>query len=168
MKFLLLFLISFSLHAGYMSKVDIEDCNKSDRVFHTKASTCIDDCYEIPRDYQCETHVTIPDKNLKDKAENCYTEEQCDDAFPTLVCDDGFTPIKNYDLMEVYCTKFVSKHIAIDQAKKNAYDLIKQAEKDQEKADKDAKKVAKDYFKNLDCSTLLSTFEINACNYIKR
>ena len=185
MKYLILFLISFSTFAGYMSKVDIEDCEKSNRIFYLRKSSCVGECYRIPKGYECEANSIVdeyiddldsPNYELKSSVVSCSDEADCIAKEAIQVCDsiDGYFIVRTLD--EVYCTKLISydqklsgnKIIAEDATKKADHELAKAAKKLERDSAKAQKKAAKDYFKALDCSILSSAFEVNVCNFIKR
>lgn len=81
-----------------------------------------------------------PEKWLKEQAESCSDESDCQDKLESLSClSDGFYPIKNIDSLEVYCTKFRPEKIVDDSDKKAIFDAA-QAVKAQEKADAKAER----------------------------
>jgi len=185
MKFLLLFLISFSLYANYIPVEDIGVGN-SKRVF-MKKKKCKKHydkkCVKVPVGYNHEYHIAIdemvndfekPAYEAKSEVELCIDQESCELLLSEKTCPNLI--FINAGFTEVYCTKLLGyaqkksgkKLVVEDKTKKAAWDLLKEAKKDQEKADKKARKKAKKYFKDIDCSTLASDFEINVCNYIKR
>jgi len=73
MKFLLLILfLVMSAHtfAGYMSKTDLLDCEKSGRTFYGKSKLCNkhhSDCVKVPKKFICETYAEI-DGTIKEDA----------------------------------------------------------------------------------------------------
>lgn len=70
----------------------------------------------------------------KKEIDICLSESECDSIHSHKVCASDETAIKNYDLLQVYCTKVISyeqktiKSIAIDQAKLSAYQTQKAIE----------------------------------------
>ncbi len=151
MRYLLLFLISFSTFAGYMTRVDIEDCDKGNRVFHLKKNTCIGECLEVSKNYQCETYKIanemIDDLESKNygpetDAESCVDEETCQEELLKLTCSDGYEKFIALNYSQVYCTEFLGynkkesgrKIVAVDPIKKSAYETLQAAKKAQSDA----------------------------------
>ena len=191
MKFLLLFLMSFSLFAGnYFPVEGVGNCETTSKTVFTKMDKCLKHysktCIDIPTSYNCAYHIAVdeivddvanPNYEAESNITTCEDEATCSEALQTLTCEtpEHFKLIAQ-DYSRVYCTKILSypqipsgrKTVVVDEAKKAIFDEQKEEEEAEVKADKDAKKAAKDYFKSIDCSTLLTPFEINACNYIKR
>ena len=119
MKILLLCFLLFSLNgfAGYMSKADMLDCDKSGRVFYLKQKTCDNnraDCVGVPKGFHCKTYSEL-DTSVDDLTKPIFTKSEmvtCTDAtdcqakLAAKICADSEeTAIKNLDLMEVYCSK---------------------------------------------------------------
>lgn len=143
MKLLILFLISFSAFANYIPQENIGVCPSVPTVF-TSPNKCQEHyskpCFKIPQDYNCAIHSFIPETWLKEQAQACLDSDDCQAKFESLVCEsEGFSPIKNLDQLEVYCTKLRPANVAVDEAKKAAYD----AQKAQEDAFKNAIAAAK-------------------------
>ena len=146
MKILILSLLFFTMNvfAGYMSKIDMLDCEKSGRTFYLKLQTCQKnhaDCKTLPQNFICETHseqdTSVNDftKPIKTKSEmvTCSDPADCQAKLAAKVCTDSEeTAIKNLDLMEVYCSKdsfskMIVKQIREDATKKATYDAANTA-----------------------------------------
>ncbi len=121
MKFLILFILfSTSVFSNYMSKPDMESCSPG-RTVYMAHSRCQEvegeSCHKVPDGYNCNYHkVTTENENdlnlpiySKNEIEACSTEPVCDAKHIIKVCTDpDEMAIKNYDSMEVYCTKIVN------------------------------------------------------------
>ncbi len=117
-KYLLLgFAISLNCSAGYMSQSDLESCENS-RTNYTRKSKCEASegasCFEVPSGYECAYHrVTAQDEDdlsspifTKSEVEACADQDDCDSMHAAKSCTDTEeTAIKNYDSLEVYCSK---------------------------------------------------------------
>lgn len=70
----------------------------------------------------------VPDTWLKEQTQSCVDDTDCQNKLESLACtSEGFNPIKNLDLLEVYCTKFVAEHLATDEALKAQIEAQKSA-----------------------------------------
>jgi len=124
MKFLILLSISFSAMANYIPKSKIESQSKT---VWLKKSKCekveLESCIKIDKDYSHEYSKIRPEKWLKEQAESCLDEIDCQSKFESLEClSDNFRKIKNIDSLEVYCTKYRPEKVVDDEVKKMAYD----------------------------------------------
>ena len=64
-----------------------------------------------------EGFAVVQDNYLKADMQECESEEDCDTKFLALVCSENdFEKIKNYNLLQVYCTKFAGKVLVKDQS----------------------------------------------------
>lgn len=87
----------------------------------------------------------------KSETESCVNIADCDAKHAAKVCSDSEeTPIKNYDQLEVYCSKLTGypqiaqgKKFQLNQAKKDAYEANKAAKQAQEAAFAQAEKSMK-------------------------
>lgn len=104
-----------------------------------------EECYDLgdlPHSVYSVTTIKVDDykKPIHAKADtqSCLDQEDCDAKFVALVCSkNNYEKIKNYDLLQIYCTKLAGYEkkdkqvISLDSEKKAAYDLSlvqKQAE----------------------------------------
>lgn len=124
MKFLILFLISFSAMANYIPKSKIGQSGSL--TVWLKQSKCEikegESCIKIDRDYSPEYSQIIPDTQMKVETETCLDETDCQAKLEAKICDKGVS-IKNLDSLEVYCTYLRPEHVDVDQVKKDAHDL---------------------------------------------
>ena len=181
MKYLILFLISFSTFAGMVKIAEFEAGDV--KTFYVQE--CPGECIKVPNKLNLRYHVMVDETrddvdnpvNSKSEIETCIDDVDCQAKLVAKICTDvDEIAIKNLDTMEVYCSKFLyypqiptgEKIIVVDPGLKAIYNAEKQAEKDQAKLDRDAKKAAKAYFKSIDCSLLSTQFEINACVILGR
>lgn len=136
MKYLLIFLITFTAHANYIKKSQVGSCDTIKlEVFMSKLK-CGDDCIKIDKNYNCEYSEIEPAKDLKADVISCNDESDCSEKFISLECsNESFHRIKNIDLMEVYCTKHIPEHIKSDESKKADYDETNRV-KEKDKKDK--------------------------------
>ena len=78
---------------------------------------------------------------------SCTDELDCDAKFIELSCSLDEEKIKNYDILNVYCTKPIykieGKKLVESEEKKAAYKAARKAEKDLELDKKEAKKLLK-------------------------
>lgn len=146
MKFLILLLISFTASASYLPKSKVGQ-DTDGMTIYSKKEKCekvyAEKCVEIKGEENKSFHVFVDDKNKKSQSSACVDEADCQSQFEALVCDaeKGWSPVKNLDQLEIYCTKFVPAHIEVDPVAKQAYDDAKDAEKAaklQAKADRKA------------------------------
>lgn len=104
----------------------IADCNYPLKV----EKKCSGDCIQVKKEFNCNYSEIKPDTWLKEQTDSCADAVECQSKFESLVCDSsGFNPIKNLDLMEVYCTKFEAKHIISNASLKAAYEASQAQEK---------------------------------------
>jgi hypothetical protein len=100
----------------------------------------------------------------------CISFDDCDIKFSELTCGNGFTPIKNYDLLQVYCTKPVmkidGKKLVNSPAKKTAHEAKKEDDRLKEKEKKDKEVVDLLTILTTDMSKTMSTKEIT--EYLKK
>jgi len=96
------------------------------------SSECFD-LGDLPQSVYSVSIIEVDDLNKpiysKEDVQTCIDNDDCDGKFLSVVCTDNLSyPIKNYDLLQVYCSKVVgyekkSKEvIALDHIKKTAYD----------------------------------------------
>jgi len=72
--------------------------------------------------------TSLTDKFSKSQVEACLDADDCETKFQALICEDSQeTSIKNLDLLEVYCSKFLYKELAINSAGFSAYQANKLA-----------------------------------------
>lgn len=133
MKFLLLFLISFSVYGNYLSKTEMETCLGSRTVYMNKSScesTKLEPCFRVPKNYNCNHYLV---KSSKNEAETCADDAECQTILNGKVCSDSnenAIMVLDTDPKEVYCTK---ERGVSDSALKVVYDaaeLVIQKEKD--------------------------------------
>jgi hypothetical protein len=133
-KFLILLLISFSAFGNYIPKSKV---GKDNLTVWNKKSKCEksseEKCIKIDKDYNKSYSKIIPETQMKQEVESCLDEADCQAKHELKSCKKG-KPIKNLDLMEVYCTYLRPEHVGIDQAKKNAHDALKAQEEAQKNA----------------------------------
>ena len=145
MKKLILFisvLITFNIFAveHYIEKSKALDCNLEQTIYSGPMASSIcakkGECYKIKEfNYNCSYAKIVGDTYLKEQTQSCADEIGCEAMFQILICENnGFEKIKNIDLLQVYCAKFVKEHIRADEGKK----AIHLAEKAQAKTDKKA------------------------------
>jgi len=118
MKFLILLLVSLTASASNwmpLSKIQSqslqayqleEDCTKL-------GEQCLDvgDEPEIVK----EGFTSLQDNYSKSEVESCLDEADCQSKHEAKICtDSGETSIKNLELLEVYCSKFLSKSLVKD------------------------------------------------------
>lgn len=102
----------------------------------------------------------------KSEIETCLDQTDCDQILLAKSCiDEDESPIKNYDLLEVYCSKLIgyeqipsgSKKLVVDSAKKAAYLQSILDAKDDETDKKNKLKAIKNKIKN---NTALTDAEV--------
>lgn len=133
MKFLILFLISFNLFAVEQ----YADCSKNSVLVNGPMAkqACGESCLPIlEKPFDCSYAKIVEAYNTKVNAQSCESEEDCQAKFVSLACEGLEMPIKNLDLMEVYCTEYIVKHYAIDNALKSSIELANAAKAAQENA----------------------------------
>ena len=97
------------------------------------------DIGEYPSSVYSEVDVEVDDYSkpnyLKADTQSCLSESDCSAKFLALVCSQNdYEKIKNLDLLQVYCSKFVGydkkleKSIALDSAKVSALNAQKAIE----------------------------------------
>lgn len=128
MKYLILLIFSFSVHANWIPSDKVGVCEPL-TVF-LKKKDCeghySKDCSKIPREYNCEYSTLQPSAQLKEQTASCVDADDCQAKFEALTCSsEGFSKIKNLDLMEVYCTKFRPEQVVINQSAKSSYESAK-------------------------------------------
>ena len=148
MKILILCFLLFSLKsfAGYMSKVDMLDCNKSGCTFSSKQKVCEKnhaDCVGVPKSFHCKTYseldTSVDDfdspKFSKNEIEVCSDQAACEILNASKSCiDTDETVLMAQDFSEIYCSKpngFNQKTVKIireDPTKKSVWDAAKAAE----------------------------------------
>lgn len=95
-------------------------------------SECFD-LGDLPQSVYSVSMIEVDDLNKpiysKEDVQTCIDNEDCDAKFLVILCTDNHSyPIKNYDLLQVYCTKVVGYEqkkkdvISLDSVKKSAYD----------------------------------------------
>lgn len=141
MKYLILFLITFSAHANYIKKSKVGLCEQV--TVHMKKSRCGKNCIKITKNYNCNYSEIKALSIEKYQIQSCLDEADCQAKHELNVCEDGNYSIKNIDLLEVYCTRTIPEHIGKNKDLKDAYDLAKQTLKDEKKAIKDKAKAVK-------------------------
>ncbi len=147
MKYLILILMIFSVNvfADYMSRADILDCNKLDKVAYPKLKTCQKvhaDCMQIPESVvkNCEINseqdtqvddITKP-KFTKNEIEVCSDQADCETKNGVKTCIDiDEQVLMAQDFSEIYCSKpngfnqMTVKQIRVDATKKAADDALK-------------------------------------------
>lgn len=134
-KILLLSLLSLSVHAENWVSIPELGTNQA----HQMKSDCErngQECFdigELPHSVYSVTQIDVDDYNKpiysKSQVSICESIEDCDAKFVALVCiDKDESSIKNYDLLQVYCSKVVGYEqkkkdvISLDSVKKSAYD----------------------------------------------
>lgn len=143
MRFLFLFLISFSVAAAYKAPVSEVEKKLLDCSYPLVVSlSCQGECIEIKKDFKCETFkldqemvddIDSPIFAAKEDIEICLDSNDCQSKHEAKICtnqSDGFYPVMNLDFMESYCTKVMGynkkpsgrKIAVIDQAKKLQHD----------------------------------------------
>lgn len=109
---------------AYSLKADCEK-NSQEKCF---------DLGEYPSSIYSEIDIEVDDETKpnysKSEIESCVSIEDCDLKHASKVCSDSLEySIKNYDLLQVYCSKFLSydkkliKSIALDAVKLSAYQV---------------------------------------------
>jgi hypothetical protein len=130
----LLFLSNISFAKTYAKKDQISCENIGTFYSGPKAlQLCGENCAEVKGGFSCEYSAVIPETQMKQEVESCLDEADCQAKHELKSCKKG-KPIKNLDLMEVYCTYLRPEHVGIDQAKKNAHDALKAQEEAQKNA----------------------------------
>jgi hypothetical protein len=118
--------------SGHYEKCESEPCHCVDKI-NPYFSELIDN--EVI-DYISKTNET-----------SCTDELDCDAKFIEISCSLDEEKIKNYDLLNVYCTKPIykieGKKLVESEEKKAAYKAARKAEKDLELDKKEAKKLLK-------------------------
>ena len=119
MKILILCFLLFTINvfAGYMSKVDMFDCNKSGRTFYLKLQSCQKnhvDCVSVPQDFHCKTfseqdtqvdNLNSP-KFSKNEIETCSNQTDCETKNGIKTCIDiDEQVLMAQDYSEIYCSK---------------------------------------------------------------
>lgn len=135
--FLLLFLISLNVFAiDQYVKIDSLNC-ANDQTFYNgprASQLCGENCLPVfEKPFNCQYSKKVDAYNTKSQTVTCDDESDCQAKLAGLFCEDlQESPIKTTDTttMEVYCTKFVQSHFAIDATKKAAYDAAQQAKVD--------------------------------------
>ena len=145
MKILILCFLIFSLNsfAGYMSKADMLDCEKSGRTFYLKQKLCKKshaDCVEVPKSFHCKTYseldTSVEDldspKFSKNEIETCIDQADCETKNAIKSCidvEENVLMAQNYS--DIYCSKQIGynqmtvKMIREDPVKKSVWDAAK-------------------------------------------
>lgn len=135
---LFLFLISTTLHAENWlnhSKIkagSVEAFSIKSECERVSGEICYD-MGGLPSSVYSEIEIEVDNEQSpiysKNEIEICANLDDCDVKLLAKVCSDNQEqPIKNYDLLEVYCSKFLGynkkliKSIGIDASKKSDYD----------------------------------------------
>ena len=124
MKYLILFLISLTASASYLPESKIGQSTDG-MTIHSKQAKCeaqySEPCIKFSSN---ESYKKIkPDTWLKMDTQPCVDNGDCDSKFLSLICSSSeYHGVKNYDQLEVYCTKFEPKHIIDDMALKAAHE----------------------------------------------
>ena len=163
MKILLLFLISFSSFAGYMSKADLESCTGA-RTSFTRHSDCERTkgvkCYKVSDKHKCQYHRV---KTTKSELSICSDNTECQSLLLALSlkgCDDPkekAIKVLDTDPKEVYCTKTATMENASLKASYDASEITKQQTKE---ATKNKGIAVKDLLIKLDENTDLTDAEL--------
>ena len=121
---------------------------------YVNSARCIEvegvECFDVaacPLD-ECELiDNEVLDYISKTNETSCTDELDCDAKFIEISCSLDEEKIKNYDLLNVYCTKPIykidGKKLVESEEKKAAYKAARKAEKDLELDKKEAKKLLK-------------------------
>lgn len=93
-------------------------------------------CFDLgdyPSSVYSEIDVEVDDTSKpvfsKNDVQSCQSSEECEAIHVSKVCSNGESSIKNLELMQVYCSKFLSydkktiKSIGLDQTKLAAYNF---------------------------------------------
>lgn len=127
MKFLILFLISFNLWASYLPDTKIgEDTTGMD--IHSRRLGCetqySEPCVEFSSNESYKK--VIQEVWLQESVQTCFDDSDCDARLMLLSCTKaGYYAKKDYGLLQVYCEKFIPKHVGDDDALKSLYDAKK-------------------------------------------
>jgi len=126
MKFLFLFLISFSVMANYLPESKIDGSSTDGMTIFSSQSDCqsyySEPCIRIPVGYKKEYHRVIVTKS---QAENCSDDSDCQSKLALKSCADAqemAIKVLDSDPKEVYCTK---KHVSHNSGLKASYDTTK-------------------------------------------
>lgn len=140
MKYLFLIMLVFTttLHAENWlnhSKIksgSIEAYSLKSECERISQEECFD-LGEYPSSVYSEIDVEVDDTSKpiysKNEVQSCQSSEECEAIHVSKVCSNGESSIKNLELMQVYCSKFLSydkktiKSIGLDQTKLAAYNL---------------------------------------------
>src|SRR3990167_4514968 len=138
MRYLILIALSFQSFAGsFIPKEKIGQSTDGMQVFLSQQKCEAEyskPCIDISSTGNIEYLEVKPEIYLKANAESCSDESDCQSKLESKSCDSDYQSIKNLDLMEVYCTKFVPEHVGENSGLKAAYQEARQAE-DQGKLD---------------------------------
>ena len=163
-----------------MSKGDLDNCDKSDRVFYLLSkdkceSAGGESCYKVPKNYHCKTYMlkSISEDDIdkpiytKSEAEVCSGQDECITALASKSCLDGEERAYiSADYSETYCSKdngysqkVVDKYVE-DSTKKASYEAVEAAKVTASSLKASKVKDAKDLLTTLNSTTALTSAEI--------
>lgn len=140
MKKLLILGICFCLNAHAENWLNLSKIKSGSIEAYSIKSACEkvsnETCYDLgayPSSVYSEIDIEVDDSTKpvysKNDVQSCQSDEQCNSFHVSKVCSNGESSILNLELMQVYCSKFLSygqktiKSIGLDQVKLAAYNL---------------------------------------------
>lgn len=145
MKFIFLFLISFSGYAQYIPVSTVDQCSakepKSKNVCESDSS---EKCVKIDSKYNCSTYVSKEITSLdidnpvygeRSDEESCESVNQCNEILLSKQCPEGLAPLT--DDVSVYCASITypvigtGEYLAVEDSVKKASHLSSIAAKEQ-------------------------------------
>jgi len=139
MKYLILTLILFSTQLKAENWLNQSKIKSGSQEAYSLQKDCErisnEPCFDLgvyPSSIYSEVDIEVDDTlkpiHSKNEVESCLSIEDCDSKHALKTCLDPLeSSIKNYDLLQVYCSKFLSydkkliKSIALDAVKLSAY-----------------------------------------------